>query len=459
MHAVISNLTIRDGYAGIDSVTGQSGTGGGIQVDGDLTIRNSRVTSNSTRGYSGYVGGGGIGTRLSGSNVVVEGCTIDNNYADQYGGAILMNDGALTIRNSTISGNLSFPGHFIGSGVWARNSEVQIANSTLVGSSSDLWLESPSPGAVISSSTVGGLIVYVPSNLEVRNSSFVYHLLPVTSGGHNIVTHGTFHGSGGLVDGVNGDRVGTLANPLDSGLGPLQDNGGPTLTRAPLPGSLAIDSGNPLSTLLFDQRGVSRPQGAAHDIGAVEFSGQPNTFCNGDGGDQLGCTNCPCGNNSPAGTLGGCLNSAGSSAKLIAYGDASISLPAGSASDLGFSLTGAPPSVFAVLTSGDAVAPLGAANPCFGMQSGVQALAFDGLRCAALNTRRHGGRATTSDGTVSVLSGAWGGAGNPQVGIAALVGFNSGQTRFFQAIHRDDALLSCMRGLNTSQSVRVIFEP
>ena len=44
-------------------------------------------------------------------------------------------------------------------------------------------------------------------------------------------------------------------------IGPLQDNGGPTLTHAPLPGSQALDSGSDaLATnagLTTDQRGAS----------------------------------------------------------------------------------------------------------------------------------------------------------------------------------------------------------
>ena len=56
----------------------------------------------------------------------------------------------------------------------------------------------------------------------------------------------------------------------DALLGPLADNGGPTLTHALLAGSLAIDAGDPASAPATDQRGVTRPQGAAPDAGAYE---------------------------------------------------------------------------------------------------------------------------------------------------------------------------------------------
>lgn len=193
--------------------------------------------------------------------------------------------------------------------------------------------------------------------------------------------------------------------------------------------------------------------------------GLTNNFCNGDGGDGLGCTDCPCGNNAPTvvgGTIGGCLNSAATSARLRASGSASVSLANFDTKDLRFSLTGAPPLAFCFLNSGDALAPTDATNACFGLDSGAQATAFDGLRCAVVNTRRHGGRSANASGDVGEngAGNPWGGEGSPAAGIAVTgAGFVAGQTRFFQVIHRDDPLAQCMRGLNTTQAVKVLFTP
>lgn len=70
---------------------------------------------------------------------------------------------------------------------------------------------------------------------------------------------------------------GDLSN-IDPQLGPLQDNGGPTETHALPSNSPAIDAGDPdgcldagNDLLLTDQRGATRPQGAACDIGAYEL--------------------------------------------------------------------------------------------------------------------------------------------------------------------------------------------
>jgi hypothetical protein len=97
----------------------------------------------------------------------------------------------------------------------------------------------------------------------------------------------------GVVDTVNG--VGSNTNtatwtfnnnllvPIDPLLGPLADNGGPTLTHALLPGSRAIDAGDPAAVAgmngvpEFDQRGApsTRVAGGRIDIGAFELPPLP----------------------------------------------------------------------------------------------------------------------------------------------------------------------------------------
>src|SRR5690606_5246435 len=55
-------------------------------------------------------------------------------------------------------------------------------------------------------------------------------------------------------------------------LGALGDYGGPTETIPLLPGSAAIDAGDDAHCPATDQRGVTRPQGSACDIGAFELN-------------------------------------------------------------------------------------------------------------------------------------------------------------------------------------------
>jgi hypothetical protein len=60
-------------------------------------------------------------------------------------------------------------------------------------------------------------------------------------------------------------------------LGPLADNGGPTLSRAPSDTSPLIDAGNATCSVggepgpTLDQRSMARPRGAACDLGSVEL--------------------------------------------------------------------------------------------------------------------------------------------------------------------------------------------
>jgi hypothetical protein len=78
-------------------------------------------------------------------------------------------------------------------------------------------------------------------------------------------------GSQGFRPEVDRDRVGTIADPIDPGLGPLAYYGGSTRVHALLPGSPAIDhAGRRPCTTARDQRGIRRPQGKRCDIGAFE---------------------------------------------------------------------------------------------------------------------------------------------------------------------------------------------
>ena len=105
----------------------------------------------------------------------------------------------------------------------------------------------------------------------------------------------------GAVADANGNLIGgaTPQTALNPQLGPLQNNGGPTLTHAILSGSPAIDRGSNAAAidvtngnvaLTTDQRGVAFARildgdhlGAAIvDMGAVEFSGLRVTTPNPD---------------------------------------------------------------------------------------------------------------------------------------------------------------------------------
>ncbi len=175
-------------------------------------------------------------------------------------------------------------------------------------------------------------------------------------------------------------------------------------------------------------------------------------LCDGDGGNQMGCTPCPCGNDAPLGTSGGCLNPENRSAELQASGAPSVA-----ADTMRFELTGASSLTFAVLASGAEIAPTNPMSPCFGNN-------LDGLRCAVQQVRRHGARSTDANGDVGTGvpgpgQNGWGFPDGPPGGLIAQGGFAAGQTRYFQGFYRTDPTLGCQTGQNTSQAIRVDFTP
>jgi hypothetical protein len=282
----LEHITLANNYSG-------HGCGSGaIFSDGTLTIEDSLITGN----YGGcdpvQCGpGGGIGN--AGTLLIVN-STISNNSALGVGGGI-DNSGTATIENSTISGNSSQCGTisfddrelcFSGGGIW-NSGTLNLINSTLSGNSAgDVGGGIYNSGTLLLQNTTladntakktGGLANENTASLQnsilAGNSDTSQQPSDcsgtLTSQGYNLIQN---------INGctINGDAIGNLIG-VDPLLGPLQDHGGATFTQAPLPGSPAIDAGNPAAPgnsgttcEATDQLGVARPQGPGCDIGAVE---------------------------------------------------------------------------------------------------------------------------------------------------------------------------------------------
>ena len=177
-------------------------------------------------------------------------------------------------------------------------------------------------------------------------------------------------------------------------------------------------------------------------------------YCFGDGGDQAGCTPCPCSNTTPVGSGSGCTNSSGSGARLVATGAFG---PIGDTTRI--EVVGATPQTFGVLTVGDNALPQNPQNPCTGSDSGVLSSVLDGLRCVGGNFGRVGARATDSNGSIGVTNAGWGLPDGPQGGLLEGAGYGLGQTRRFQVFYRDNASAVCLTGQNTTQAVAITLEP
>jgi hypothetical protein len=250
--------------------------GGGICNNGALSLINSTVTGNFVTSTYAY-GGGGI---LNNSSLTINQCSITNNWGDRYGGGIA---GGALIQNSTISGNHTRGwDHFDGDGAGLSGEGFIIQNSTISGNSALGGMYGGYGGAIygggiITNCTISGNTtnnqaggIYANSPVELTNT--------ILNSGQNIVNNGTTvtsHGynissdnGGGFLTGP-GDQINT--DPL---LGPLQNNGGPTATHALLPGSPAIDAGDPKFTPppYYDQRGPDfwRVRNGRIDVGSFE---------------------------------------------------------------------------------------------------------------------------------------------------------------------------------------------
>jgi len=231
---------------------GEASSGGGImsgpsfKTPADVTIINSTISDNSAPDFGGGIAGGSWGVTIINS-------TVSGNSAGDSGGGIA--GGFVRIMNSTISGNSAANS---GGGIAALYSQflVTIDNSTFTGNSA---------------ASGGG--IYNAERLEIIDT-----ILNAGASGENIFNNGgtiISHGynissddGGGYLNGP-GDQIDT--DPL---LGPLQDNGGPTVTHALSPGSPAIDTGDPNFTPppFYDQRGCPfvRVFNGRIDVGSFE---------------------------------------------------------------------------------------------------------------------------------------------------------------------------------------------
>ncbi len=255
--------------------------GAGIYNGGTLTLRETRVLNNYTISSGGGIYNAGTltleDTTISGNNgaqagggirnigtATLQSVTISDNSAFTRDGGGIWNVGDLTFTNGSISGNSTWGD---GGGVFNSGS-LEITNATISGNSAQFG----SAGSGISNGSSG--IVTLDNTIVARNgdgvNDDVFGGFDVASS-YNLI--GAGDGSTGLVDGVNGNQVGTVASPIDPMLGPLADNGGPTLTHALLPDSPAIDAGSNQHAqdagLTQDQRGVGRFDAHDDDGGGV----------------------------------------------------------------------------------------------------------------------------------------------------------------------------------------------
>jgi predicted outer membrane repeat protein len=291
--AAVSDITFTEGNGAGALNTGR---GGAIyNPSGNLTLNNVVVTGNTASN------GGGINnaaaTGGSGGMLTMHQCIVSNNISSSSGGGMQnFSTSTVVIYDSTFSGNLG--GSTTGGGGAQLNGTVRITNSTFSNNTATAGsgggIQSNGSNQILtnvtfvgnSSVTNGGGIHRGTTNVNffIRNS--------IVAGNNGTATSpdvtnsaGGISSEGSNIIGVVGTSTGWIGSDLvdtDPLLGPLQDNGGPTLTHTPMAGSPAIDAGddcvldlscatnNPPLAVTADQRASLRPMGPSVDIGSVE---------------------------------------------------------------------------------------------------------------------------------------------------------------------------------------------
>jgi hypothetical protein len=215
--------------------------GGGIYNTGTLTLINSTVGGTNESGNDG----GGI---YNTGTLTLIGSTVSDNFATHDGGGIY-NAGTLKLVNSTLANNRD---NDIGGGIYnASTGTLELINVT------------------VADNTGGGNIHNAASQSNFQATNTIVQSCSGTAGTDN----------GGNLDGGTGCGFtsSSSVSGVPIGLGPLQDNGGPTLTMLPNPTSPAVGLGL-IGTCAgsdvngVDQRGAIRAVSPfACTSGAVEY--------------------------------------------------------------------------------------------------------------------------------------------------------------------------------------------
>jgi hypothetical protein len=193
------------------------------------------------------------------------------NSAKSLGGGILNNHSSPILTNVTFESNEAYDG----GGMANLSSSPALTNVTFFGNSSTngggMYNSASSPTLTNvtfyqNGASYGGAMNNSGSNPTIKNSILWGDGLDEIANSASTSTITQSIVKGGCPSGATC----TFVINADPKLGPLQDNGGNTKTMALGTGSAALDMGNNSTCASRDQRGVTRPQGPACDLGAFE---------------------------------------------------------------------------------------------------------------------------------------------------------------------------------------------
>ncbi len=282
-NTISSQCTVNGGEVG------NGGNGGAIAMDGAenyaVTVCGSTFTSNAAG--SGALGGAVFRT----PDAAIQTTTIDRSSftgnSAPNGGALYFHNSNLVITASTLSGNTAFSG---GGALFSDTSTLSLTNDTFANNTALLGL-----GGSIFLAGNGGTLKNVTFTGNEAQGGSGYFGAAIAGNTSLTITNTVFAGNttkdcGSPMACSAGTSTGpdnlqwpaqhTVCSSQDAActagthfsnpeLGALANNGGPTETAAPLPGSPALGIGQ--NCPATDQRGVARPANGC-TAGAVEGS-------------------------------------------------------------------------------------------------------------------------------------------------------------------------------------------
>lgn len=250
-------------------VSGGCDNVGGIENWGTLFMDYSTLSNNSAGGAGSCSPGPGgiIGSTDGLFNLGT--VTIDTSLVS--GNTIATNGGSLTITRSTLTGS---------GAALALYQPATVVNSTIAGNSTAILMVNGFYGYNGLVSLYNSTVANNGAGISGSGNTFISLQNSILGGNSADCEGAAIYGMYNLIQNDSGCTMLTPSNNLlgvSPALGPLRYNDGPTPTMMPLPGSPAINAGNPAgctdqngTPLTQDQRALPRPSGSFCDVGAVE---------------------------------------------------------------------------------------------------------------------------------------------------------------------------------------------
>ncbi len=254
---ILDSVVLRDGLLAAGAAAPGS-VGGSIYNLGSLSLDYVTFINNSADN----------GGAIYNANLLSVGDSLfRNNSANINGGGIYNNALIDSLFNTTFYGNTAGQN---GGAIYNAGTINDFDNNTVAGNTAGI------DGGGVANVTSGTIREFI-SNIVAQNTAIVgmdvYDPRPgIVLAQNNLIGIGNGNSISDVsVDPTDQNQVGTVTNPINPRLGPLQDNGGLVFTMALLLTSPAINAGaNPLN-LVYDARGPGylRTRGLT-DIGAYE---------------------------------------------------------------------------------------------------------------------------------------------------------------------------------------------